>query len=103
MPVIVAACVVAVAIPARGVLDLSGALAFGVLVAAWLLLARPIVAGTLAYGLKGVTRQRLALVVSNLFVDSAAVIATVAILPQLVWSTLVGVFLTEAFYAVMNR
>ncbi|HEX2831523.1 MAG TPA: hypothetical protein VHW00_00830 [Thermoanaerobaculia bacterium] len=98
MPLIFAASVLLIAIPATPILERAGAVAFGTLATAWLLLARAIVEGFLGYALKHLSRHTIATAIPKFVVDGTAIAAAVAIDPRLVWAALLGVAFSELFY-----
>jgi hypothetical protein len=103
MPFFVAACAIVVAVPATLVFNAAGALAFGVLATAWLLLTRAFVAGVLGYLLKGLGPRWTAFVIPHFVVDLAAMFGAVALHPRLVWAILAGTIFSELLYTVVGR
>ena len=104
MPLVFALVVASGAVPAMTVLDVRGGIAFGMIASCWLLLARPIVAGTLGFLISGKSISlRGAWIIGNVVVDLLALFVTVSLLPELLPSILAVIMTSELFYVARIR
>jgi len=94
MPLILAAVAAAAAAPAIHVLELRGAIAFGIAIAAWLLFGRLLV--FVIFG-------RVARDGCHVITDLIAILASIALDPRLAWGALAAILLAEAVFWVLKR
>lgn len=100
MPLLFAASVGAGALPIASWLGWRGALAFGAVASAFLLLGRAFIQGMLCHALFRRLSMAKGWLASSVLVDSFAIMGTIAIDRQLVWGTVTVIVLSQVFYGL---
>ncbi|MBV9478690.1 MAG: hypothetical protein JO315_21680 [Acidobacteria bacterium] len=98
VPLVFAASVLVSGAPAVPILGIRGAVAFGILLSAWLLFARVLVAAVVGHPVTQMVSLRVGTIACSVVSGGAAIVAAAALDVRLVWGALCAVAFSEWFY-----